>query len=148
MIKKRTGTLFFAYRYAARNELTGGSFALNKNPVMSQNTITHSISLQAAMDMTNFYRSTRLSDFPICETFEKASVLALLSNSNCAYLRIYYGRKATGEVDAILVAVNRDQEDILPAEKDDTLPGTEENLILEDGFRCPQFCPPPSPLNT
>ncbi|QEC67918.1 hypothetical protein FRZ67_11630 [Panacibacter ginsenosidivorans] len=114
---------------------------------MSENSIQHSISLQQAIDMTTLYRANRPAAFPICETFEKSSVLALLSHVDAAYLRVYYGMKASGEVDAILVVANSENEDIL-SESDTNEIDSTETLILEDGFRCPQYCPPSSPLNT
>lgn len=114
---------------------------------MSNNSTNHQISLQQAIDMTTLYRANRPADFPICETFNKSAVAALLANSQAAYLRIYYGMKENGLVDAILVAANEEEEDLLPVENP-AANITGENVILEDGFRCPQYCPPASPLNT
>jgi hypothetical protein len=107
----------------------------------------HEISLQQAIDMTTLYRANRPSNFPICETFEKEAINKLLAEDGCAYLRIYYGMKENKEVDAILVAANASEEDILPPAS--TAAATAgDGVILEDGYRCPQACPPPSPLNT
>jgi len=50
-------------------------------------------------------------------------------------------------VDAVLVAANADQEDMLPPGSALATSGTDD-IILDDGYRCPQDCPPPSPLNT
>lgn len=114
---------------------------------MSNNSTNHQISLQQAIDMTTLYRANRPAEFPICETFTKSAVAALLGNSQAAYLRIYYGMKENGLVDVILVAANEQEEDLLPVENP-AENNTGENVILEDGFRCPQYCPPASPLNT
>lgn len=107
---------------------------------------THEISLQTAIDMTTLYRANRPSNFPICETFSLGAVNKLLSAEGCTFLRIYYGMKKDNNTDAILVAVNANGEDILPSDSSVTVSGTNA-LILEDGFRCPEACPPPSPLN-
>ena len=50
------------------------------------------------------------------------------------------------EIHAILVAVNSNNEDILPTDINKA-----ENIeedILENAYKCPVFCPPASPLNT
>jgi hypothetical protein len=107
---------------------------------------THEISLQTAIDMTTLYRANRPSNFPICETFEIDAVNKLLATDGCAFFRIYYGMKEDDNIDAILVAANADGEDILPSSiTAGLLDG--EAIILEDGIRCPEACPPESPLN-
>jgi hypothetical protein len=106
----------------------------------------HEISLQDAIDMTTRYRANRPANFPICETFEIDAVNKLLATEGCASLRIYYGMKENDNVDAILVAANANGEDILPLPASMAVIGNSP-LILEDGFRCPEACPPPSPLN-
>jgi len=107
-------------------------------------TNNHQISLQTAIDMTTLYRANRPGNFPICETFEKEVIENLLATEGCASFRIYYGMKENNSVDAILVAVNASGEDILPVSNNQL---TSTPPILEDGYRCPQDCPPPSPLN-
>ncbi|CAN5416032.1 hypothetical protein BH10BAC2_BH10BAC2_18090 [soil metagenome] len=114
---------------------------------MPNNTTNHQITLQQAIDMTTLYRANRPADFPICETFNRSAVVSLLANNQAAYLRIYYGMKENGFVDAILVAANEQEEDLLPSENAEEN-NAQENVILEDGFRCPQYCPPASPLNS
>lgn len=113
-----------------------------KQFVMSTN---HEILLQTAVDMTTLYRANKPVNFPICETFELEAINRLLSSPGCASLRIYYGMKADKQVDAILVAVNEAGEDILP---NPALSATTDAVILEDSLRCPDDCPPKSPLNT
>jgi hypothetical protein len=49
-------------------------------------------------------------------------------------------------VHAILVGVNENNEDILPAETS-SLTTTEDDPIMEQSIRCPPDCPPASPLN-
>ena len=107
----------------------------------------HEISLQTAIDMTTLYRANRPAQFPLCETFEKEAVHKLLATEGCVSLRIYYGMKENKNVDAILVAVNSSGEDILPTATN-AVTASDEPIILEDGLRCPDHCPPKSPLNS
>jgi hypothetical protein len=44
----------------------------------------------------------------------------------------------------VAVGVNENDEDMLPVSEDFL---TDENKILENGYRCPTTCPPPSVLN-
>lgn len=112
-------------------------------------TTNHQISLQQAIDMTTRYRANRPANFPICETFELSAVQQLLATTGCQYLRIYYGMKDNNEVDAILVPADADGADILPAVDATALTiTTDDSTLLEDGYRCPQNCPPPSQLNS
>lgn len=105
----------------------------------------HQISLTDAVAMTTAYRSQRAASMPLCETFERQSVDALLATTGCSYLRVYFGARADGSVHLVLVAADGDGRDILPEA------GASYNasnpLILEDGYRCPPECPPPSKLN-
>jgi hypothetical protein len=111
---------------------------------MNQNK-NHEISLQAAIEMTRLYRANRPANFPLSESFEISAVQKLLSTEGAAFLRVYYGMKENKEVDAILVAANAEGEDILPSATN-LAASDEEPVILEDGFRCPEFCPGDSPL--
>ena len=108
---------------------------------------THEISLPTAIDMTTRYRANRPFNFPICETFGVDAIDKLLATEGCAFLRVYYGMKANNEVDAILVAADAGGEDILPVAASMDLT-SDDPVILEDGFRCPENCPPESPLNS
>lgn len=104
----------------------------------------HEISLPTAVDMTKRYRAQRPANFPISETFRLDAIKKLIATTGCASIRIYYGRKADNQVDAILVAVNAAGEDILP---NLTSFGVDDPVILEDSLRCPDDCPPASTLN-
>jgi hypothetical protein len=105
----------------------------------------HEISLQTAVDMTTRYRMNQLPAFSVCETFEIEAVRKLMDTQGCAFLRIYYGMKEDRNAHAILVAVNAENEDILPSESVAEKAG-DNPPILEDGYRCPPGCPKPSPL--
>lgn len=106
-------------------------------------TTNHEISSQQAIAMTTLYRVNRPSNFPICETFEADAINNLLATEGCKYLRIYYGMTEELKTHAILVAVDANDQDILPSGTDDDDPP----VIIEDGYRCPPDCPPASPLN-
>ncbi len=117
---------------------------------------SHSISLEKAVEMTTLYRENRnailkeeyqLKDIlALNETFNKEAIVALLQQANCVAFRIYYGMSEDLNVHAILVGVNEKGEDILPTT---STAGVAEGDgdILEDASRCPNYCPPESPLN-
>jgi hypothetical protein len=106
----------------------------------------HRISLQEAIHMTALYRENRPANFPICETFPVEAIAWLTGNPACAFFRIYYGMKDDMLVHAILVAADSNGNDLLPLENR-SLENDDENGILEDSIRCPNTCPPDSPLN-
>lgn len=105
----------------------------------------HSISLEQAKEMTALYRAQKeniLSNeykntgiLSLSETFEAESLLAVLNQSGCEKLRIYFGMDTTLKVHAIIVGVNGSDEEILGG----------ENSIMEEGTPCPPYCPPPPP---
>ncbi len=114
---------------------------------------TQFISLALAEEMTTAYRNqkeslltsnyTNQGILPLSETFNRSAIDSVLASEGCAALRIYYGMDENLKIHAILVGVTDTNEDILPLfsrlEGDDT--------IVETGQRCPDLCPPPSPLN-
>ena len=110
---------------------------------------THFISLSKAVDMTTLYRSDKetilATNFqnqnilPLSETFNRDAIDTLLAKEGCEGLRIYYGMDENLKVHAIIVAVNEDNEDILPSSTENNLT---ENDIVEEGQRCPDLCPP------
>lgn len=112
-----------------------------------QNTTPHSISLAEAIELTTRFRANRTPDLALAETFDKNAVLAMLSVPNAAQFRIYLGEKADGNICSILVAADAEGNDILPLATNLAIADEDPALILEDAFRCPDLCPPPSPLN-
>ena len=115
----------------------------------------HFISLQTGIDMTTLYRQQKENILatgyqnenilPLSETFERAAIDAILEQTGCTALRIYYGMDENYLVHAILVGVNESNEDILPSTNNNLLDG--EDIIAEQSIRCPVDCPEPSPLN-
>ena len=122
--------------------------------------MNHFINLQMASAMATMYRANRelvlaapyqnQNVLPICETFDRDAIDQLLDQTDCQALRIYYGMNEDFTVHAIVVGVDSNGADILPSGGSVTLSAseTEEDLIAENGARCPDVCPPTSPLNT
>jgi len=88
-------------------------------------TNNHFISLQTAVEMTTRYRNdkqTLLADptnqtlLPICETFDLAAIQKLTAITGAAAMRIYYGMSDNKDIHSILVAVDADGRDMLPAD--------------------------------
>lgn len=115
---------------------------------------TQQISLSAAIDLTDRFRSNKTTILnsnyqnSLCdsESFNLSDVNAMLAVSGAAGLRIYYGMDENYMVHAVLVAFDEEGNDILPAENSNFTEDAE--LILEQGIRCPPTCPDPSPLNS
>jgi len=113
------------------------------------------ISLDQAVMMTTLYRAQKETVLAppfkdqnilcISETFDREYIDALLANPECAKLRIYYGMDKELKVHAIVVPVNKNNEDILPDAAAIKL--ADGGGIVEDAQRCPTDCAPPSPLN-
>ena len=114
------------------------------------------ISLDAAIQMTALYRREMdniLADsykgqkiLTVCETFDRQAFDILLNEAGCTAVRIYYGMSEDLRMHAIVVGVNSSDEDILPPITTTVVSG-EEAVIVEESIRCPDKCPPPSPLN-
>jgi hypothetical protein len=116
----------------------------------------HFITLDTAVQMTALYRRQMeniLAEpfkgqniLAVCETFDRAAFDTLLSEADCTAVRIYYGMSDDLKIHAIGVGVNSKNEDILPVNgKVSAL--TTTPVIIEESYRCPDKCPPGSPLN-
>lgn len=95
----------------------------------------HQISWGQARDMISAHRSSPGVSAGVIEgafggAFKKADVLALLSQANCAYLRVYYARKADGSPTLVLVGVDGDRNDM------------SAGMVLDNHYPCPPWCPP------
>ncbi|HEU4472194.1 MAG TPA: hypothetical protein VFR58_13975 [Flavisolibacter sp.] len=123
-------------------------------------TNNHFISLDEAIAMTTRYRADKASILsepykktgilPVCETFDRAAIEILLSHRACTGMRIYMAMDEREVVKMVLVGVDAEGNDILPQEQTGTMKYMEETggaVILENGIRCPDHCPPSSPLN-
>ncbi|HEU5051885.1 MAG TPA: hypothetical protein VFT78_02165 [Hanamia sp.] len=117
----------------------------------------HFIPLEQAKTMTSLYRGEMNNILaapyqgkgilPVCETFDRAAFDTLLAETGCTAVRIYYGMSDDLKVHAVVVGVNSNNEDILPA-AGNTLGTEEDPVILEEATRCPDDCPPDSPINS
>lgn len=106
---------------------------------------THSISLEDAIVLTTRFREHRPTTLPISETFSKSALLLLLEQKGADRLRIYLGEKEDGKICTVLVAADEWDQDIIASNTN--IASTEQAIILQDAIRCPELCPPPSPLN-
>lgn len=130
---------------------------------MNQTTLpapgSHFISLTRAIEMTSLFRTEKENILatvwqnkdilPICETFNRFDIDTLLAKQNCQALRVYMGMDEQLKLRVLMVAVNENAEDLLPASSSiasGTL--TDDDDIIEEGHRYPPSCPPPSPLNS
>jgi hypothetical protein len=120
--------------------------------------MNHFISLQTAIDMTGLYRSQKekilKTEFqgqkilPLSEQFERAPFDRLLEKASCEGLRIYYGMSEDLKIHAIIVATDKNGNDILPAGNPGIRAETADGDIIELSNRCPDICPEFSPLNS
>jgi hypothetical protein len=109
------------------------------------------ISLPEAIEMTTCYRENKdsildptvsPSVLPICETFGVADLQAVIDQTGCEKIRVYFGMKAGKNISVLAVGVNSDDEDMIS-----TVNRSYTNIILDNGSRCPMDCPPKSDLN-
>jgi polyphosphate kinase 2 (PPK2 family) len=117
----------------------------------------HSILLDEAKKMTKRFREQKdaiMRDehkgkhlIPHCESFDREAFDKLLQNENCKGVRIYYGMKEGNDrVHAIIVGFDAEGKDILPGGS--VAMDATDPKIIEDGKTCPDYCPPPSGLNS
>jgi len=114
------------------------------------------ISLQQAIDMTTRYRQNKSAVIDpaysgndilsICNTFNKADIEALLAKPECAAIRLYYGMNEDLQVRPMLVAVDKNDNDILPPDAVDD--GAIGEFIADNTVFCPPICPKTSVLNS
>ena len=121
--------------------------------------VSHFISLNQAIEMTQRYRDEKgpvlapdMRDrkiLPICETFNREAFDSLLAQDGCVGIRLYFSMDDELKVQIIAVGVNASKEDMLPSGSGETsMTSATTDVIVEDGQRCPDDCPPPSPLNS
>lgn len=123
----------------------------------SLETNNHFIPVAQAIEMTTLYRKDRESILnpsyagknilALSDTLPREVFETLLKKPGCQSLRIYYGMDAELRVHPLIVAVNENNEDILPAAGSGSTLGDGDDSVADDAMRCPPLCPPPSPLN-
>ena len=115
----------------------------------------HFISLDEAVKMTSLYRNEypkilaetmRGKDIlPRSETFNREAYDKVLSQEGCEGIRLYYSMDDKYKIHIIAVAVDAQNRDILPINENRSVV---EDMIIENGARCPLTCPPNSELNS
>jgi hypothetical protein len=135
----------------------------------------HSISVDAAKKMTRHFREKKDSmlsgdykkkgSLPVCETFDRGAFDEVLANPGCVGLRVYFAMDEELMVRVVIVGVNEKGEDMInqtgtqstafrstlmasDTTGTDPLPDGDGTGIIEQGTRCPDVCPPDSPLNS
>ncbi len=121
--------------------------------------INHLISPEQAADLTSRFDRTRGSwskrSMPVSEAFNKRQVDSLLNQQGCVGIRIRYGMDDQGQVRMVLYGINEQGKDIAELGWNEPKTGLAQNrkqkgsdqqffdspIILENGQRCPQYCP-------
>ena len=121
------------------------------------NVSNHFISLEKAKEMIALHNRRKAQVLreeykeknllPVSETFDRSAFDRLLSIPGCTAVRIYYGMDDDNRQHAILVAVNENNEDILPKGNqprafDISISETSimDPVIIEEGRTCPPYC--------
>lgn len=132
---------------------------ITKTDTMSKQFLgnNHSISLDEGKKMIRKFRSEKdrivreehqgKHLLPNCESFDRAAFDRILRREDCKGIRIYYGMKdASQHVHAVIVGFDAEGRDILPSEG--AIMDATDPEIVDKGLPCPDYCPPPSDLNT
>lgn len=83
---------------------------------------------------------------PTCETFSRDAFDLLLDISECTGVRIYSAMDNDLKIRFVICGVNSANEDVfIPVTP--SLGGEPVPSVIENGIRCPNECPPDSPLN-
>ena len=116
------------------------------------------ITLAQGIAMTKLYRAEKENILapqykgqdilPICETFDRAAFETLLKETDCQFIRVYFGMGEDLKIRVLAVGADSKDQDILPAASPGATLGDGDGNIVEDGMRCPTICPPPSDLNS
>ncbi len=112
---------------------------------------SHYISLDQFLEMKAVYAANVITILApeyqgknilaIAELFNVEAVNAVAAVEGCAAIRVYYGMDAELKVHAMMVAVDRDSQDILPSGGGLIFVRDGGPPIIEEGQRCPPFCP-------
>lgn len=123
--------------------------------ITAYSTVDHLITLSQAIDLTTAYRANAesllksnyqgMATLSNSETFNREIFDDLLAQEGCQGIRIYSGMDTNSKVHVVIVAVTASNEDIL-----DVAPTSSQRdpIIIENGIRCPEECPPASDLNS
>lgn len=121
----------------------------------------HHITLEQAVTMTRRHRENRKKILhpqhaekdliPISETFSREAFDHLLAQPGCTAVRIYFSMNEEFQLRQIIVGVDGDGRDMVPATiatQGAATTTTDSGDILEAGKLCPPYCSTASPLNS
>lgn len=94
------------------------------------------VTLREASGWTANYRATIASGEIIAHFFGTDKIKAILDQSDCVGIRIYYGIDENGKKNLILVGAKANEDDMV------------DGLILERAFTCPPKCATSNVLNS
>lgn len=95
----------------------------------------HSISLTAAASLTANYRANHPGDVQGFY-YGKTDILAILAQSDCIGIRIYFGEDEGGDPKLVICGVLANEDDI------------DQGLLAEFGTACPPSCGSSNSLNS
>lgn len=122
----------------------------------------HRTPVATAAAMTRRYRESVPPGTFRAGYFHAGAFTSLLNQRGCRGIRIYLGRHEDGQLNLILVGVDRYGRDMLPGRRtvavpdtmamrsataDTTSTGDEGGEAMQDSFPCPTLCDDESPLN-
>lgn len=96
----------------------------------------HSISLSDAAAMTKAFRDSISSGQIIAHYFGKSAIAAILNQTNCVGIRIYYALSTTAVKQLVVTGVDANGNDLY------------NGLLAERSLTCPIDCSTANPLNT
>jgi hypothetical protein len=96
----------------------------------------HDISLQEAAAMTKNYRDANPPDAILGHFFGMNSINAILAQTGCVGIRIYYALNTDGVKQLVVTGVNASGNDLY------------EGLLAERSYNCPPQCSATNPLNS
>jgi hypothetical protein len=96
----------------------------------------HFIPLPEASEWTANYRNVNAAGSTIAHFFGKDAIQAILNQSNCVGIRIYYAIDNLGEKQLIIVGANAAENDLY------------QGLLADKSYPCPAQCSTPNPLNS
>lgn len=104
---------------------------------MFTGTENNEISYEGAAVLTENYRDAHSgSEYVKGEYFSKASIQAILDQTNCVGIRVYYGVDNEGVQKLVIVGVISNENDMVTG------------LIMEHGSLCPPHCGTSNDLNS
>ena len=95
-----------------------------------------SISLTTAAAWTKNYRNSVPTGTTIGSYYGGSAISAILAQSACVGIRIYYAIDDSGNKQFVIVGVDSNENDLY------------NGLLAEHGLPCPSYCSSANPLNT